>query len=75
MHVWGGTENDIFEPGSYDNSMYYLETTTSTWVRPHVEGALPERRSSHAEFVYKGDIYISLEDTMPTLQTSTGMTP
>lgn len=50
IYVWGGSAND--------KSVFYLDTVTSTWVHPHVEGVAPECRFSHIVFVYKGEMYI-----------------
>ncbi|XP_077496545.1 kelch domain-containing protein 3-like [Amblyomma americanum] len=57
MYVWGGKVDGVWGR-RYDRSVCYLETTTSTWVRPQVEGVPPEARQDHSGFVYKGHMYI-----------------
>ncbi|KAK8766342.1 hypothetical protein V5799_006883 [Amblyomma americanum] len=57
MYVWGG-KVDGTRGRRYDLSLCYLETTTSTWVHPQVEGAPPEGRVDHSAFAYKGNMYI-----------------
>ncbi|KAK8778487.1 hypothetical protein V5799_020181 [Amblyomma americanum] len=39
-------------------AVYYFETTTSSWVRPQVQGVAPLRRLGHSAFVYNGELYI-----------------
>ncbi|KAK8778485.1 hypothetical protein V5799_020179 [Amblyomma americanum] len=58
MYVWGGNLGSSQPNERYDNSLYYLETTTATWVRPQVQGVAPEGRECHAGFVYDRELYI-----------------
>ncbi|XP_077496530.1 kelch domain-containing protein 3-like [Amblyomma americanum] len=58
MYVWGGNLDGSQPNVRYDNSLYYLETTTATWVRPQVQGVAPEGRECHAAFVYDRELYI-----------------
>ncbi|KAK8783567.1 hypothetical protein V5799_010068 [Amblyomma americanum] len=58
MYVWGGHLEDAETNDHYDNSLYYLETTTATWVRPQVKGVVPEGRECHCTFVYERELYI-----------------
>ncbi|XP_077497722.1 kelch domain-containing protein 3-like [Amblyomma americanum] len=59
IYVWGVVlENHSLGGRVCDNSLYYLETTTSTWVRPRVQGTPPVGRIGHAAFVYKEELYI-----------------
>ncbi|XP_077497969.1 kelch domain-containing protein 3-like [Amblyomma americanum] len=58
MYVWGGRLQASVNNEHYDNSLYYLETTTATWVRPHVQGVAPEGRECHSAFVYEKELYI-----------------
>ncbi|XP_077497515.1 kelch domain-containing protein 3-like [Amblyomma americanum] len=53
-----GSRIYVWECNVYNNSLFYLDTISSTWVRPHVEGVAPELRFSHAVFVYNGEMYI-----------------
>ncbi|XP_077497718.1 kelch domain-containing protein 3-like [Amblyomma americanum] len=59
IYVWGGVHANPYLDGCVcDNSLYYLETATSTWVRPRVQGTPPVGRKGHAAFVYKEELYI-----------------
>ncbi|KAK8778483.1 hypothetical protein V5799_020177 [Amblyomma americanum] len=58
MYVWGGNLGSSQPNERYDNSLYYLETTTATWVRPQVQGVAPEGRECHSAFVYDRELYI-----------------
>ncbi|XP_077496555.1 kelch domain-containing protein 3-like [Amblyomma americanum] len=58
MYVWGGQVNGAEDNDCYDNRLYYLETTTSVWVRPQVRGVRPVGRKHHAALVYDGELYI-----------------
>lgn len=60
IYVWGGILADpaLDDRIVCDNVLYYLETTTSTWVRPHVQGVPPVGRQEHSAFVYHEDLYI-----------------
>lgn len=56
MYIWGGHSADLFQV--YDSSIFFLDTSTLTWVRPRVHGLLPATREDHSAFVYKGELYI-----------------
>ncbi|XP_037499359.1 kelch domain-containing protein 3 isoform X1 [Rhipicephalus sanguineus] len=62
MYVWGGRGDSQGPYHSqsevYCNRMAYLDTATSCWVHPRVEGVPPEGRRSHSAFVYNGELYI-----------------
>ncbi|XP_077497476.1 kelch domain-containing protein 3-like [Amblyomma americanum] len=59
IYVWGGAVCDLSDGiRECENSIYYLETTTSTWVRPLVQGVPPVAREGHAAFVYNEELYI-----------------
>ncbi|XP_077497478.1 kelch domain-containing protein 3-like [Amblyomma americanum] len=59
IYVWGGAVWDpSFGIRECENTIYYLETTTSTWVRPRVQGVPPVAREGHAALVYKEELYI-----------------
>lgn len=59
MYIWGGSSEHPARPYRFvcDNSLLYLETTTYTWVCPHV-GVPPVGRKGHSTFVYNGQLYI-----------------
>ncbi|XP_077497719.1 kelch domain-containing protein 3-like [Amblyomma americanum] len=61
IYVWGGVqiqENHSLGGRVCDNSLYYLETATSTWVRPRVQGTAPVGRKGHAAFAYKEELCV-----------------
>ncbi|XP_077492169.1 kelch domain-containing protein 3-like [Amblyomma americanum] len=60
MYVWGGSLAEPFHADhfQYMKSIFYLETTTSTWVCPQMRGVPPAGREGHSSFVYNGDLYI-----------------
>ncbi|XP_077497558.1 kelch domain-containing protein 3-like [Amblyomma americanum] len=58
MYVWGGAIVLSGRGTAYSSSLVYLDTSTSTWVRPRVDGFPPEGRADHATFVYNGELYV-----------------
>ncbi|XP_077511535.1 kelch domain-containing protein 3-like [Amblyomma americanum] len=58
MYVWGGTTELAVRGTVYGSSLVFLDTATSTWVRPGVDGFPPEGREDHSTFVYNGELYI-----------------
>ncbi|XP_037575963.1 kelch domain-containing protein 3-like isoform X1 [Dermacentor silvarum] len=62
MYVWGGRGDSQGPYHSqsevYCNRMAFLDTATSCWVHPRVDGVPPEGRRSHSAFVYNGELYI-----------------
>ncbi|XP_077497551.1 kelch domain-containing protein 3-like [Amblyomma americanum] len=58
MYVWGGAIVLSGRGTAYSSSLVYLDTSTSTWVRPRVDGFPPEGREDHATFVYNGELYV-----------------
>ncbi|XP_077497556.1 kelch domain-containing protein 3-like [Amblyomma americanum] len=58
MYVWGGAIVLSGRGTAYSSSLVYLDTSTSTWVRPRADGFPPEGREDHATFVYNGELYV-----------------
>ncbi|XP_077496534.1 kelch domain-containing protein 3-like [Amblyomma americanum] len=60
MYIWGGSVEDPSAAFGFVavDDIYYLETTSSTWVRPHVEGIRPAGRQEHSVFAYEGELYV-----------------
>ncbi|XP_077496524.1 kelch domain-containing protein 3-like [Amblyomma americanum] len=55
-----GTRMCQFDGSPQDPSfaLYYFETTTTSWLRPQVQGIAPVRRRGHSSFVYSEELYI-----------------
>ncbi|KAK8767934.1 kelch domain-containing protein 3-like [Amblyomma americanum] len=52
MYAIGGSPEDP------SFALYSFETTTSSWVRPKVQGVSPVNRRGHSAFVYNEQLYI-----------------